>query len=47
MVGALREPGDIMISHPGNILLLITSAVIGVILVTIISYLGRRLPSTN
>jgi putative membrane protein len=47
MVGALREPGEIMISHPGNILLLITSAVIGVILVTITSYLGRRLPSTN
>jgi putative membrane protein len=47
MIGALREPGEIMTSHPGNIPLLITSAVIGVILVAITSYLGRRILSAK
>ena len=46
MVGALREPGEIMIGQPGNISLLLISGCLGVVIVTLISYLGRRIPST-
>jgi len=46
MVGALREPGEVMIGQPGNVPLLLTCGCLGVVVVTIINYLGRRIPST-
>lgn len=41
MIGALREPVQFIIEEPGNMLFSIISAIIGIIIVALISYYGR------
>ena len=41
MIGALREPIELIITDPSNIILTVLSSIIGIILVVMIGYYGH------
>jgi putative membrane protein len=42
MIGALREPGELILHNPENVVITVLSSLLGVSLVAIVSYYGKR-----